>query len=118
MDNTPDPAQSRAFLSDNRNEMVLVFSGTVPASFASGTILLHPDKPPSMFINEVGTRDSYLRQGLASLATEALIAIARKRGCKGVWLGTEMDNLAAIGLYRSLGAEEVNGIYFGWDDAL
>ena len=39
-------------------------------------------------------------------------------GCEGIWLGTEADNLAALALYRSLGADEVAGVYFGWDDGI
>ena len=94
------------------------FDQDLAVGMATGTVLLHPDKPPSMFINEIGTRDAYLRQGIGSRVTRALIDIARDRGCKGIWLGTETDNHAALGLYRSLKAEELAGVFFGWDDAL
>ena len=46
-----------------------------------------------------------------------LMEAARARGCKGIWLGTEPDNAAALGLYRSLGGDEVSFVGFGWDDA-
>lgn len=113
-----DLIQARAFLADPLHVLVLAFDGDFAVGMASGTILLHPDKPPAMFINEVGTRDSHLRRGIGTQVTQALIALARTKGCKGVWLGTEADNVAALGLYRSMGGDEVSGVYFGWDDAL
>ncbi|MCA9554216.1 MAG: hypothetical protein KC933_29545, partial [Myxococcales bacterium] len=38
--------------------------GELAVAFASGTVLLHPDKAPGFFVNEVGTRESHLRRGL------------------------------------------------------
>ena len=110
--------QARAFLQDPLHELVLAYCGDLAVGMASGTILFHPDKPPSMFINEVGTRDGYLRRGIGTRVTQSLIDLARARGCQGVWLGTEADNEAALGLYRSMDGDEVEGVYFGWDDAL
>jgi ribosomal protein S18 acetylase RimI-like enzyme len=112
------PDQAEAFLADPANVIVLAFDGPLAVSMATGTILRHPDKPPSMFINEVGTRESHQRRGIARAVILRMLEIARARGCEGVWLGTEVDNAPAIGLYRSLEADEVQGIYFGWDDAL
>ena len=112
------PDQARAFLDNPLHEIVLAFDGETAVGMATGTVLLHPDKPPSMFINEIGTRDSHLRQGIGTGVTQALINIARKRGCVGIWLGTESDNVPALGLYRSMKATEVTGSFFGWDDAL
>jgi ribosomal protein S18 acetylase RimI-like enzyme len=36
-----------------------------------------------------------------------LIAIARESGCQEVWLGTEVDNIPANALYKSLQPDEV-----------
>jgi len=113
-----DAEQAEAFLRDPLHELVLAFERGLAVGMVSGTVLLHPDKEPSMFINEVGTRDGWTRRGIASALTERMLEIARARGCDGVWLGTEADNAAAIGLYRKLGGDEVQGVYFGWDGAL
>ena len=44
---------------------------------------------------------------------------ARARGCKGIWLATETDNIAARALYRRLGADETTGIVvYDWDGAM
>ncbi len=117
LDNPVDADQARAFLADPGHEMVLALMGDEVVGFASGTILLHPDKKPSMFINEVGTRDEWLRQGIGKAVTHRLIEVARERGCKGVWLGTEPDNDAALALYRSLQGDEITIVGFGWDGA-
>lgn len=117
-DNPIDPAQAAAFLTDPRHELVLAFEGDLAVGMASGTVLLHPDKPPAMFVNEVGVRDSHHRQGIGKAVTQELFTIARARGCKGIWLGTEADNAPALALYRKLGGDELQGFYFGWDGAL
>ncbi|MCW1932977.1 GNAT family N-acetyltransferase [Pararhodobacter zhoushanensis] len=117
-DNPVDPGQSAAFLSDPLHHIVVGLLDGVVVSFASGTILLHPDKAPSLFINEVGTRDTVLRRGYARAVTQALIDHARRLGCQGIWLGTEPDNTAARALYRRLGGDEVSFIGYGWDGAL
>jgi aminoglycoside 6'-N-acetyltransferase I len=116
-DNPVDPVQARAFLANPMNEIVLALDGAEVVGFASGTVLQHPDKPPSMFVNEVGVRDDWLRRGIGKAVTQALIDHARARGCQGIWLGTEPDNVAALALYRSLGGEEMTFVGFGWDDA-
>lgn len=116
-DNALRPDQSEAFLFDARNALFLAFDGDLAVGMSSGTILRHPDKAPSMFINEVGVRESHQRRGIGRALTQSMIDHARAEGCEGVWLGTETDNVAALALYRSLGGEEVSGVYFGWDDA-
>jgi ribosomal protein S18 acetylase RimI-like enzyme len=116
-DNPVDPAQARAFLDDPLHEIVLAFDGAVAVGFASGTVLYHPDKPPSMFVNEVGVREGWQRRGIGKAVSAALFGIARARGCEGIWLGTEPDNDPARALYRSLGGEEYTFVGYGWDGA-
>jgi aminoglycoside 6'-N-acetyltransferase I len=117
-DNAVDPAQAAAFLNDPLHEIVVALAGPDVVGFASGTVFLHPDKAPSMFVNEVGVRDEWQRQGIGKAVTERLFAVARERGCEGIWLGTEPDNVPALALYRSMGGEEAVFVGFGWDDAL
>jgi ribosomal protein S18 acetylase RimI-like enzyme len=117
-DNAIRPDQAHSFLVDPYNILLLAFDGTQAVGMATATILRHPDKLPALFINEVGTRESHQRQGIATALMERMIAAARARGCQGIWLGTEPDNLAALALYRKLGGEEETFVGFGWDDAL
>jgi aminoglycoside 6'-N-acetyltransferase I len=117
-DHPVDRAQAAAFLGDPAHVMVAAIGAGDIVGFASGTVLLHPDKQPAFFVNEVGTRDAWQRRGIARALMARLMEEARAKGCKGIWLGTEPDNTAALGLYRSLGGDEVAFVGFGWDDAL
>jgi ribosomal protein S18 acetylase RimI-like enzyme len=73
---------------------------------ASGTVLLHPDKQPAFFINEVSVVEDLRRTGIATALCERLLEVARAKGCKGVWLATEADNAEARALYRKLRARQ------------
>ena len=117
-DNPVSPEQAQAFLDSRLNILFLAFEAGNAVGMASGTVLLHPDKPPALLINEVGVRESRRRRGIGKALTRALIDCGRKTGCHGIWLGTETYNLAARSLYRSLGGEEFVGVFYGWDDAI
>jgi aminoglycoside 6'-N-acetyltransferase I len=116
-DNPVRPDEARAFLASPLHEIVVALAGRRILAFASGTVLLHPDKAPGLFVNEVGTRDGHQRRGLATAVCRALFARARARGCEGIWLGTEPDNAPALALYRTLGGTECPFVGFGWDGA-
>jgi ribosomal protein S18 acetylase RimI-like enzyme len=116
-DNPLIPEEARAFLADPANLLILAFDGHIAVGMLTATFLRHPDKPLSLFINELGTRDAWQRRGIATQMMRRAIDIARARGARGVWLGTEAENTEAKGLYRSLGAAELDGVFFGWDGA-
>lgn len=107
--------EAAAFLADPMNICVLAYDGTEAVGMVTGTILRHPDKAPSLFVNELGTRDEWVRQGIATALMDRIRAEARARGCDGAWLGTELDNEVAQSFYRSLGAEELPGVFYGFD---
>ena len=118
-DNPVRPDQDRAFLNDPLHEIVLAFADQVVVGMASGMVMFHPDKPPAFFVAEVGVRDEYLRQGIAKRLCARLLDIARQRGCEGIWLATEADNVAARALYHSLDARETGDIVvYDWDGAM
>lgn len=118
-DRRPDPEQTAAFLASPDHRIAVALAEGRIVSFASGQRMLHPDKPPAFFINEVGTAEAWRRQGLASTVVTALVAAARAMGCQGIWLATEGDNAAARALYRALGAGETQDVVvFDWDGAM
>lgn len=112
------PDQSLAFLTGSLHILLLAFDGDLAVGMPTATVLLHPDKPPALFVNELGTRESHMRRGIATDLMQRMIDLGRARGCQGIWLGTEPDNAAALGLYRKLGGDEEIFIGFGWDEAL
>ncbi|MEZ5752407.1 MAG: GNAT family N-acetyltransferase [Paracoccaceae bacterium] len=115
-DNPARADQTRAFLDSPLHHMVMAFDAGLPVAFASGTVILHPDKAPSLFINEVGTHHDHRRRGHGRAVTQALIDHARGWGAR-VWLATEPDNTAALALYRAMGGQEMAIAGFGWDGA-
>ncbi|MGR3592436.1 MAG: GNAT family N-acetyltransferase [Limimaricola soesokkakensis] len=118
-DHAVDPEQLARFLADEGHELVFATVDDAVVGFASGTVLLHPDKKPALFINEVGVIERSRRQGIGTALCGMLIDVARARGCKGVWLATEADNHAARALYRRLEARETRDLVaYGWDGAM
>ncbi len=109
-DNPVDPSFAYAFLATRVNEIVVALSAGEVVGFASGTVLMHPDKPRGFFVNEVGVGDDFRRQGIAGRVLRRLVELARDRGCEEIWLATEEDNVPARGLYRKEGATETEGI--------
>ena len=106
---------ARAFLAAAGQLMVLALDGGTPVGFASGTVLLHPDKRPSLFVNEVGVEQSHQRRGIGRELTRRLIAHAEEaHGCTTAWLATEPDNAPALALYRSMAGDEETFRLFGW----
>jgi ribosomal protein S18 acetylase RimI-like enzyme len=103
------PLQDRwitEFLNDPRHHMAVALLEGQVIGFASGVHYVHPDKPPELFINEVGVASDHQRQGIGRQLMDALLARGRELGCAGAWVLTERDNTAARGLYRASGGME------------
>ena len=109
-DNAVHPVRAWAFLATGVNELVVALDIGEVVGFASGTALMHPDKPTAFFIQEVGVAEAFRRQGIATRLIERIIDLARDRGCEEIWLATEGNNAPARGLYRKLGSDETEGI--------
>ena len=106
---------ARDFLADGNQIMVMAFDGAEAVAFASGALLRHPDKAPSLFVNEVSTLEGHRRRGLGRAVTRGVMDAAHRRwGCTEFWLGTEPDNDAALGLYRAMGGDEGVFTLFAW----
>lgn len=73
---------------------------------ATGITYGHPDKPRSLFINEVGVSARHHRRGIGTQLIASLLAWGRSKGCEEAWVATEIDNTAARQLYRSTGGIE------------
>lgn len=85
--------------------------------FVSGVEMRHPDKPAEMFVYELGVDDGWRRRGVATALLQALQDEAHRRGCRGMWTGTERDNDAALATYRMSGATVDDGsVFITWDD--
>jgi ribosomal protein S18 acetylase RimI-like enzyme len=75
---------------------------------ASARIQIKPyDKELWLYIDEVDVCADQRKKGAGKAMMRELIAIARESGCQEVWLGTEVDNIPANALYKSLQPDEV-----------
>ncbi|MFN7164252.1 MAG: GNAT family N-acetyltransferase [Hyphomonas sp.] len=92
----------KAFIDDPRHVMILAVEGGVVVGMASGVEYFHPDKPPQMWINEVGVAPSHRRRGIGRDLTHALVKAAAARGCIFAWLGTDQSNNAAQACFASV----------------
>jgi RimJ/RimL family protein N-acetyltransferase len=67
-------------------------------------------------VYELGVAPAARLQGVATELVRELAALARERGCYGMWVGTEPDNEAAQATYRRAGAtEEAPFVLLNWD---
>lgn len=118
-DNPIIPEQAKAFLAADQHNMVVALDAGQVIGMASAVTMLHPDKKPEVFVQEVGVHDNYLRRGIGKKLTQLLLSLVRGAHDHDVWLATEDDNVAARALYRSLGARETKGIVvYDWGHAM
>ena len=115
-DHAPRPEATRRFLADPIHHLFFAFDSEGRAvGFVSGVETTHPDKGTEMYLYELSVAESARRQGIATALVAALEALARERGCYGMWTGTEDDNVAARRTYARAGADESPaGITLDW----
>ena len=118
-DNPIDESFAREFLNDPRHHIVVAISDGMIVGFASAVHYIHPDKPPELWINEVGVAPSHHRQGLGKAILQELLLLGRKLGCKNAWVLTERNNTPANRLYMSIGGKADPGetIMYEFDTA-
>jgi ribosomal protein S18 acetylase RimI-like enzyme len=118
-DYPPTRARTEAYFAARNHLIVGAILARKLIGFASGTMLFHPDKPPALFINEVAVDEQRQRQGIGRRLCVLLMEEARARGCEGIWLATEADNVPACALYRAVGGRETGDIVvYDWDGAM
>ena len=107
-----NPDRLRIYLADPNHLMILALDGELVAGQCAAVIHHHPDKATELYVDEVGVATTHLRQGIATAMVEAMFEWGRERGCKEAWLGTELDNLEANGLYRKVGGKAEHMHYY------
>jgi ribosomal protein S18 acetylase RimI-like enzyme len=106
------PGRMRAYLREPGHIMLLAMEGDLVVGQCAAVLHKHPDKPTELYVDEVGTASTHLRQGVATMMMEAMFAWGRELGCEEAWLGTELDNDAANALYRRFRPEEDEAIQY------
>jgi len=104
-DNPVDKNFAREFLEDPRHHIVVALSDGAIIGFASGVHYIHPDKPPELFINEVGVSPAHQGKGVGKAIMKELLQLGQSLGCVNAWVLTDRSNAPANGLYKSAGGE-------------
>lgn len=117
-DNPIDTVQLAALVADSGHEMVFATTGSRVIGMAFGTMLLHPDKHPTFFINEIGVHENMRNRGIGTELTKMLMRTVREKGYQGIWLATETDNVETRALYQKLNARETVVVIYDWEGAL
>ena len=99
-DEPVDAVRLAAYLGTPGHKMMVALDGNTIVGQCGGVVHRHPDKPTELYVDEVGTASTHRRQGIARAMLDELFAWGRELGCTEAWLGTELDNVAANGLYR------------------
>jgi ribosomal protein S18 acetylase RimI-like enzyme len=106
-DEPADPRWTEEFLADPRHHLAVALDPTGKVvGFASGVDYVHPDKPPQLFINEVGVAPTHQGTGIGTRVLRALLAHAQAIGCAEAWVLTSPLNTAARRLYERAGGVE------------
>lgn len=104
-DNPVDENFAREFLNDPRNHIVAAISDGVIVGFASAVHYIHPDKPPELWINEVGVAESHQGRGTGKALMKEMLQLGHGLGCKNAWVLTDRGNAPANRLYKSAGGK-------------
>ncbi len=117
-DGPPLPDATARFLASPTHHLLFAYDDEDRAvGMVSGVETTHPDKGTEMFLYELGVIPSARREGVATALVRALEALARERGCYGMWVGVDRGNDPALATYRRAGArqEETPFVTFAWD---
>jgi ribosomal protein S18 acetylase RimI-like enzyme len=106
-DNPISMDETRGFLARRGHHLILGYLDGRPAGFVSAVEVLHPDKPPELFLDEIAVIERARRKGVARALIEELKELAAELGCISVWVLTDESNEPAMHLYRTTGG--------GWD---
>jgi aminoglycoside 6'-N-acetyltransferase I len=102
-DRQVDPRWTAEFLADPRHHLAVAIDGEVVVGMASGVHYVHPDKPPQLFINEVGVASTHQGRGIGRHVLDALLEHGRELGCSEAWVLTDESNSIARKLYTAAG---------------
>ena len=108
-DNPVDEKYAVEFLNDPRHHIVAAIDNDTMIGFASAVNYIHPDKPPELWINEVGVATSHQKKGIGKALMKEMLLLGQELGCKTAWVLTEKDNIPANGIYKSVGGNVDEG---------
>ena len=103
-DNPIDPRWRAEFFADPRHHLAVAIDGDPVVGMASGVHYVHPDKPPELWVNEVGVAPAYRSRGIGRALLEALFQRGKELGCAEAWLGPSRRTPRARALHHQYGS--------------
>ncbi|WP_406169339.1 GNAT family N-acetyltransferase [Streptomyces sp. NBC_00996] len=100
------PEWAQRFLDAQGHHLFLAYEDGSPVGFISGVETVHPDKGTEMFLYELAVAEPFRRRGTGRALIRELAALARERGCYGMWVGVDTGNDVALATYRSAGGKD------------
>jgi len=100
-DGPPDRARTVELLDDARHHLFLALTTGKAAGFLSAVDYIHPDKPRSLWINELGVHEAARRRGIATRLVASALTHARAIGCADIWVLAD-PTTEALSFYASL----------------
>lgn len=97
----------KAFLLRNESVFVVAYNDEQFSGMASAKILNKPNGDIWLYIDEVDVCQNHQKQGIGKALLNYLFSFAQESNCDEVWLGTEVDNIAANALYISINPSEI-----------
>jgi aminoglycoside 6'-N-acetyltransferase I len=114
LDRAVDEAQARALLADAAHVLAVAEDGDQVVGALLAVVARFPDKPPELWVNEIGVADRWQGQGIGRALMRLALHEARARGCVAAWVAADRTE-QAMGFYRALAGEEEAGIsHFTW----
>jgi ribosomal protein S18 acetylase RimI-like enzyme len=109
------PQRLAAYLREPNHFLYVAVQDGAVVGQARAMVHRHPDTVTSLYIDNLGVTPALHRQGIASQLIEALFALGKAQGCEEAWVGTEVDNRPAQGIYEKFGAKGETFTLFAYD---
>lgn len=113
-DNPLQPARLAQFLAGAERALFVAEADGAIVAQCTAYVMPRPDKPTSLYIDELGTTPALRRRGLAAALIDAALRWGRECGCAGAWIATEPDNEPARTLYRRLAGDPIDAVVYDW----
>jgi aminoglycoside 6'-N-acetyltransferase I len=109
------PGWSAEFLADPRHHLIVALEDGQVVGMITAVHYVHPDKPPELWINELGVASTHRRKGIGRALLQAMLAHGRELGCGEAWVLTEPENEPARRLYREAGGTEDATVMYSFE---
>src|SRR6478609_5467274 len=87
------PEELAAYLSAPGHHLIVALSGGRVVGQIRAVEHRHPDKPTDLVIDEIAVAPRFRRRGIGRELLQAMLDLAKRRGCQEAWLATHLQNM-------------------------